>query len=132
LEKKSTDSEKRKALAAELDGYITEIENTLKKCEENNYITNIDTAMLLRRMAQMHKELYSGYEEFSEVNMRFKELEDIGMDKYDKVVADYNKAVAEAEKKGLSRTAKAMKAGGEAIDKIMRYTGLSQHEIMAL
>jgi predicted transposase/invertase (TIGR01784 family) len=33
---------------------------------------------------------------------------------------------------GLSKTAAAMKAGGEAIDKIMRYTGLSRREIMGL
>jgi hypothetical protein len=32
----------------------------------------------------------------------------------------------------LSQAAKAMKAGGEAMDKIMRYTGLSRREIMAL
>jgi len=50
------------------------------------------------------------------------------------------KAEVKAEKRGLnkglsrglSRTAKAMKAGGEAIDKIRRYTGLSHREIMAL
>ncbi len=51
-----------------------------------------------------------------------KELVDTGVDE----------AIAKAEKRSLSRTARAMKKGGEAIDKIMRYTGLSRREIMAL
>jgi hypothetical protein len=42
------------------------------------------------------------------------------------------KAEVKAEKRGISRTAKAMKISGEAIDKIMHYTGLSRREIMAL
>jgi hypothetical protein len=129
LERSGTDSERKKALAAELGNYISEIEGVLKKCQENNYITERDAVMLSRRMAQMHKELYGHHEEFSEVNMRFKELEDIGLDAFDKAIADTD---AQAERRGLSRTAKAMKAGGEAIEKIMLYTGLSQREIMAL
>ncbi|GBU25397.1 hypothetical protein R83H12_02040 [Fibrobacteria bacterium R8-3-H12] len=56
------------------------------------------------------------------------------------VEVDVYKAVAKAEKKGISQginrgksqTAKAMKAGGEAMDKIRRYTGLSRRAIMAL
>jgi len=48
------------------------------------------------------------------------------------VEVDVYKAVAKAEVKTEKRVAKAMKAGGEAIDKIMNYTGLSRREIMAL
>jgi len=48
------------------------------------------------------------------------------------VEVEVYKAVAEAEKRGKSQTAKAMKSGGEAIDKIRRYTGLSRRAIMAL
>jgi len=62
------------------------------------------------------------YKEFVEVDMTLKKL----------VEVDVYKAVEKAEKRGVSRTAKAMKAGGEAISKIMRYTGLSRREIMAL
>jgi len=52
----------------------------------------------------------------------------------DKAVAKAARTEAKLVKaeKRLSRTAKAMKAGGEAVDKIMRYTGLSRREIMAL
>jgi hypothetical protein len=129
LERSDTDSERKKALAAELGNYITEIESVLKKCQENNYITERDAVMLSRRMAQMHKELYGHHKEFTEVNMRFQELEDIGLDVFDEAVAT---AEVRGEKRGISKTAKAMKASGEAMDKIMCYTGLSQREIMAL
>jgi hypothetical protein len=67
-------------------------------------------------------ELYGEHNEFVEVNMRLEKLVKTGIPEL----------VAETEKKSLSKTAKAMKAGGEAIDKIMRYTGLSRREIMAL
>jgi len=115
LEKKGTDSTKR-----------------------NNYITAKDAAMLLRRLSNMNLELYGKYPEFTEVDMTLKKLVYTGIDEaIDKAVA---KAEAKAEKRGLnqglnrglSRTAKAMKVSGEAIDKIMRYTGLSRREIAAL
>jgi len=122
LEKKSTDSAKRKVLSKRLEDYVIEIDNVLKKCRENNYINDMDAAMLLRRLLNMHRELYGQYKEFVEVDMTLKKL----------VEVDVYKAVAKAEKRGVSRTAKAMKAGGEAIDKIMHYTGLSRREIMAL
>jgi len=77
--------------------------------------------MLLRWLLNMHRELYGKHKEFV-VDMTLKKL----------VEVDVYKAVAEAEKRGKSQTAKAMKAGGEAIDKIRRYTGLSRRAIMAL
>jgi len=138
LEKKSTDSSKRKVLSKQLEGYIIEIDNVLKKLKRNNYITARDAAMLLRKLLNMNLELYGKYPEFTEVDVTLKKLVETGIDEaidkaVDKAVA---KAEVKAEKKGvnlgLSRTAKAMKAGGEAIDKIMRYTGLSRREIMAL
>jgi hypothetical protein len=110
----------------------------------------VDAAMLLRRLLNMNRELYGEYKEFTEVDMRLEKLVETGIDEaIDKAVA---KAVAIADKKaekrglkegigqginqgisqGLSQTAAAMKAGGEAIDKIMRYTGLSRREIMGL
>jgi hypothetical protein len=82
--------------------------------------------MLLRRLLNMNLELYGEYPEFVEVDMTLKQLVYTGIDEA------IDKAVAKAEAKALSRTAKAMKAGGEAMDKIMRYTGLSRREIMAL
>ena len=88
--------------------------------------------MLLRRLLNMNLELYGKYREFVEVDMTLKQLVDTGIDEaIDKAVAKTAARAAKAEKR-LSRTAKAMKAGGEAMDKIMRYTGLSRREIMAL
>ncbi|GBU23608.1 hypothetical protein R83H12_00224 [Fibrobacteria bacterium R8-3-H12] len=142
LEKKGIDSAKRKVLSKKLEGYIIEIDKVFKRLVRNNYITARDAAMLLRRLLNMNLELYGKYPEFTEVDMTLKKLVDTGIDEaIDKAV---NKAVAKAEVKaekrgisrgigrGLSRTAKAMKAGGEAIEKIRRYTGLSRREIMAL
>ncbi|MDR2593554.1 MAG: hypothetical protein LBC87_02135 [Fibromonadaceae bacterium] len=92
----------------------------------NNYITAKDSAMLLRRLLNMNLELYGKYKEFVEVGMTLKQLADTGIDEA------IEKAEAKAKKIGISQTAKAMKAGGEAMDKIIRYTGLSRREIMAL
>jgi hypothetical protein len=96
--------------------------------------------MLLRRLLNMNLELYGKYREFVEVDMTLKQLVYTGIDEaIDKAVAKAEAKAAKAEAKavraekiGISRTAKAMKAGGEAVDKIMRYTGLSRREIMAL
>jgi len=99
-------------------------------------------------LLSMNLELYGEYPEFVEVDMTLKQLVDTGIDEaidkaVDKAVAKaVTKAEAKAEarvakaeakaEKVISRTAKAMKAGGEAMSKIMRYTGLSRREIMAL
>jgi len=124
------DSEKKKALSKKLEGYIIEIDKTLRKCNENNYITERDTAMLRRKLSYIYKELYGQHEEFVEVDMTLKKLVEASWDD------TWDKAIAKNEKKctkqNMSRVAKAMKVGGEAIDKIMRYTGLSRREIMAL
>jgi len=82
--------------------------------------------MLFRRLLNMNTELYGNYPEFKEVDMTLKDLAD----------TDIDEAIAKAErrslKQGISQTAKAMKRGGEAIEKIMRYSGLSRREIAAL
>jgi len=130
LEKKSTDSEKKKALSKKLECYIIEIDKTLRKCNENNYITERDTAMLLRKLSFIYNELYGKHEEFMEADMTIKKLVEASWDDtWDKNTA---KVEAKAERKFKNQTAKAMKAGGEAVDKIMRYTGLSRREIGAL
>ncbi len=49
-----------------------------------------------------------------------------------KVISDYAAALAYAKGEGKGEVAKAMKTNGEAMDKIMLYTGLSHHEIKAL
>jgi len=99
----------------------------------NNYITAKDAAMLLHRLLNMNLELYGEYPEFVEVDMTLKQLVDTGIDEaIDKAVAKAEAKAAKTEKRVINRTAKAMKAGGEAMDKIMRYTGLSRREIMAL
>jgi hypothetical protein len=153
LERKGTDSAKRKILSKKLESYIVEIDKILKRLKQNNYITAKDAAMLLRRLLNMNLELYGKYPEFTEVDVTLKKLVETGIDEaIDKAVAKaearaeanmkklvetgideaIEKAEVKAEKRGLSRTAKAMKASGEAIDKIMHYTGLSRREIMAL
>jgi hypothetical protein len=122
LKKKGTDSAKRKALAKELENYMIEISEVFNECKRNNYINEEDATMLLRRMLSMHRELYGSRKEFVEVDMRIEKL----------VEVEVYKAVDKAEKKSQIKFAKAMKAGGEAMDKIMRYTGLSRRKIMAL
>jgi len=134
LERKGIDTAKRKALPKRLEGYVIEIGKVFKRLVKNNYITAKDAAMLLRRLLNMNLELYGKYREFVEVDMTLKQLVDTGIDEaIDKAV---NKAVtktkAETKSRSQKQFAKAMKAGGEAMDKIMRYTGLSRREIMAL
>jgi len=145
LQKNGIDSAKRKTLSKELEGYILEIDKVLKKQKQNNYISDIDAAMLLRRLLNMHRELYGQYKEFVEVDVTLEKL--VEVDVYKAVDKAVDEAIAKTEAKmkkqaevnmrktesrSLKRFAKAMKAGGEAIDKIMRYTGLSRREIMAL
>ncbi len=122
LERKGIDSAERKILSKRLEGYVIEIGKVFKRLVKNNYITAKDAAMLLHRLLNMNLELYGKYEEFVEVDMTLKQLVDTGIDE----------AMAKVAKTEKSRTAKAMKAGGEAVDKIMRYTGLSRREIMTL
>jgi hypothetical protein len=126
LKKKGIDSARKKELATELKKDITRIDKVLKKCKRNNYITDSDAAMLLRQLSTMYIELYGKQNEFMEVDMRLEKL----------VKSGISELVAETEAKTESQSqikfAKAMKAGGEAIDKIIRYTGLSRREIAAL
>ena len=126
LRRKNMDSAKRKALSKELENYVIEIDRILKRCKENSYITSRDAAMLFRRLLYMNMELYGQYPEFKEVDMTLKDLADTDIDEA------IDKAENRGERRSLSRTAKAMKKGGEAIDKIMRYTGLSRRQIAAL
>jgi len=137
LKKKGVDSTKRKVLSKKLESYILEIDKVLKKQKRNNYISDMDAAMLLRRLLNMHKELYGQYKEFVEVDMTLEKLVEVDVYKavdeaVAKTEAKMKKQAKVAVTKAISRTAKAMKAGGEAMDKIMRYTGLSRREIMAL
>ena len=138
LKKKGTDSEKRKELSRELEGYVIEICKTFDRCKKNNYITEKDLAILLRRLSRLNNELYGEYEEFTEVDMALKQYESSGICE---LVAEVEKrslkqgisqGLSQGINQGLIKTAKAMKAGGEAVSKIMRYTGLSRREISAL
>jgi len=122
LKKCAGNSEKRKELANRLAGYVNEIAEVLRKSQENNYITNVDAAMLKGRMANMHSELYGGYKEFSGVDMTLKQM-------YNTSVF---KKMDDAKAEGIMQVAKAMKAAGEAVDKIMNYTGLSRRKITSL
>jgi len=137
LNKCESDSAKRKELAERLAGYVNEIAKTLLSSRENCYITDNDVVMLKERMSKMHRELYGGYKEFTGVNMTIEQMYNKSvLKKIDEVEARIEaraEAIAEAKvEKSLSRAAKAMKDAGEAVSKIMHYTGLSRRKIMAL
>jgi SOS response regulatory protein OraA/RecX len=153
---KTKDSEKRKALSKKLEAYVVEISQVLKKCVRNNYITDRDAAMLLRRLLGMNLELYGGYREFKEVNMnkRFEKLVDPDFcERWDRAIAE--KAAKEAAKitakvtaevtakvtakverrslkQGLTQTAKNMLARGYSVADIIGITNLSREQIKAL
>ena len=130
LKRFESDSEKRRELAERLAGYVNEIAETLRSSRENSYITDNDVVMLKERMSKMHSELYGGYKEFSVVDMTIEQMYN------ESVLKKIDEAEAKAEKRGLSqgitKVAKAMKDAGEAVSKIMDYTGLSRRKIMAL
>jgi len=79
-------------------------------------------------------ELYGNYPEFREVDMTLKDLADTDIDEaIDKAESrGLKQGISQGINRSLIQTAKAMKKGGEAIDKIMRYTGLSRRQIAAL
>jgi len=78
----------------------------------------------------MHSELYGSYKEFSVVDMTIEQMYN------ESVLKKIDEAEAKAEKRGLSQgltqAAKAMKAAGDTVSKIMHCTGLSHRKIMAL
>jgi len=149
LKKCESDSGKRKVLAERLAVYVNEIAEVLDKSRENSYITDTDVVMLKERMAKMHRELYGGYKEFTGVNMTIEQMYNTSvLKKIDRAEAraeamaearaDARIAKAEAEieakveKRAIAQVAKAMKAAGDTVSKIMRCTKLSRREIMAL
>ena len=120
--KRTTNPGKRTQLAKKLEGYILEIDETIKKCKKNNYISNEDAEMLRGRMLKMNKELYGEYNEFKEVDMTLKQL----------LKVDAWEARKQGEKRGVSRTAAKLKSMGFSIAQIIEATGLSRREISAL
>jgi len=126
LKRCESDSEKRKELAERLAGYVNEIAETLHKSRENSYITDSDVVMLKERMSKMHSELYGGYKEFSMVDMTIEQMYN------ESVLKKIDEAEAKAKARAEARIAKAMKAAGDTVSKIMRCTGLSRRAIMAL
>jgi hypothetical protein len=157
---RTKDSEKRKALSKKLEDYVVEISRVLKKCVRNNYITDRDAAMLLRRLLGMNLELYGGYREFKEVNMnkRLEKLVDPDFcERWDRAIAEKAakvaakvtaevtaKVTAKVERRslkqgisqgitqGLTQTAKNMLARGYSIADIIGITNLSREQIKAL
>ncbi|MDR3000890.1 MAG: hypothetical protein LBU89_06460 [Fibromonadaceae bacterium] len=138
--KKTKDSEKRKELSNRLEGYVIEISQVLKRCVENNYITDRDAAMLLRRLLSMNLELYGKYREFKEVNMskRLEKLVDPGFcERWDKALA---KEAAKVEKRslkqgkiaGLIEAAKSMLKDGLDPARVARITDLPIKQIRAM
>ena len=153
LKKNEKDPVKRKELSERLKCYVSEICEVLQKSQENFYITNKDAVMLQERMSNIHSKLYGRYKEFRESNMTLKQMYNKSvLKKIDdaearaearaeaKAEAKVAKAEAQAEKRGLtqgmaqgiSQVAKAMKAAGDTVSKIMSCTGLSRREISAL
>jgi hypothetical protein len=148
---RTKDSEKRKALSKKLEDYVVEISRVLKKCVRNNYITDRDAAMLLRRLLSMNLELYGGYREFKEVNMnkRLEKLVDPDFcERWDRAIAEKAAKAAKkaaeveikAEKRGLKRgltqgiieTAKSMLKEGLDFALVARITKLPKKQVMAL
>ena len=138
MKKSEADSVKRRELAKRLAGYVNEIAEVLRRSRENNYITDVDAAMLKGRMSNIHSELYGGYKEFTEVDMTleqmyktsvFKKMEDAEA-KGEK--RGLKQGMSQGINQGLTQAAKAMKAAGDTVSKIMRCTGLSRREITAL
>ena len=145
LKKCESDSGKRKELAERLAGYVVEIAETLDRSRENSYITDMDATMLKERMVKMHSELYGGYKEFRGVDMTLEQMYNTSFFKKLEIAEAKAEARAEARadarveamaeakvEKRLSQVAKAMKATGDTVSKIMRCTGLSRRKIMAL
>ncbi|MCL2281885.1 MAG: hypothetical protein FWC26_01035 [Fibromonadales bacterium] len=137
LKKSEKDPVKRKELANRLKCYVSEISEVLQKSKKNCYITGKDAAMLQERMSSMHSKLYGRYKEFRESNMTLKQMYNKSvLKKLDDAEARGEAKAVKAEKRGLAQgltqAAKAMKAAGETVSKIMEYTGLSRREIAAL
>jgi len=137
LKKCESDSGKRRELADRLAVYVSEIAESLDRSRENSYITDRDVVMLKERMAKMHRELYGGYKEFTGVDMTIEQMYNTSvLKKIDraeaKAEARAEAMAAKAKEESLTQVAKAMKAAGEAVGKIMDYTGLSRRKIMAL
>ena len=89
----------------------------------------------------MHSRLYGRYKEFRESNMTLKQMYNKSVlkkldDAEARAEAKAVKAEAKGEKRGLTQgltqVAKAMKATGDTVSKIMSCTGLSRREISAL
>ena len=77
-------------------------------------------------MSVMHTELYGKYKELTEENMTLKQM-------YNKsILKAYDRDIAKAKVEGIGQVAKAMKAAGDTVSKIMSCTGLSRREIAAL
>jgi hypothetical protein len=93
LKRKGMDSAKRKALSKELESYIIEIDKVLKKCRQNNYISERDAVMLLHRLLSMNLELYGQYPEFKEVDVTLKKLAE----------TDINEVIDKSIEKGIAK-----------------------------
>jgi len=90
LKKKGVNSEKRKLLSKELEGYIAEIVKSLEESRKNSYINEDDLALLLDSLRSMSSELYGKYKEFTEVDMSLRKWAKSGV----------RKALDKAKKKG--------------------------------
>ncbi|MCL2282270.1 MAG: hypothetical protein FWC26_03020 [Fibromonadales bacterium] len=134
LKKNEKDLVKRKELSGRLKGYVSDICEVLQKSSENNYITDKDAVMLQERMSNMHSRLYGRYKEFWESKMTLKQMYNRSvLKKLDDAKAEgMGQGLSQGMAEGTNKVAKAMKAAGETVSKIMGYTGLSRREIAAL
>jgi len=53
---------------------VSKLEGMALRCNKNNYITERDTAMLLRKLSFIYNELYGKHEEFMEADMTIKKI----------------------------------------------------------
>jgi len=121
---------------------LNQVNQGSDNCRANNYITDRDLDMLFDKLSRLNSELYGKYKGFTEVDMRLEKLAESRITKAEALgeargraegeAKGISKGIAQGINQGLLQAAKAMKASGDAISKIIRCTGLSRREIMAL
>ena len=130
LESKKLTPERLKGIAEAERKMISDLEEILARSRDNKIISNEDCIIILESIAQMHEELYQGYNEFKEALMALKSeihlnwlpykqklLDEIAAKEAEriKVLAEKDKALAEKE----AERVKALEEKDKATDEII-------------
>ncbi|MHC6204605.1 hypothetical protein ACYULU_15600 [Breznakiellaceae bacterium SP9] len=73
VKKRSTTKEKRQQLAEQMHELLLKLEAMIERGKKLGFLSSGDVGMLLDRISQMHKELYTIYPEFMEEQMQLEE-----------------------------------------------------------